>query len=447
MDANISDISINDQHDNLTKNNHDETSTEVTGKQYIATLALDSNTLAEVVIFESFTQLDGSVGTPFLLVTEELEGGTVETQILIDGIEKEVLEVPSSLDVVCETEKVIEKDSSEQNAVLDGDMTPLPNQSDQFSISPEEKHSPKSPHKQRFLKCDFEGCYRTFMWPAHLKYHSLTHTGSRQFKCPFKDCDRCFYTQQRLDVHLRTHTGERPFTCDVSGCDKGFTTAGNLKNHMRIHTGEKPFVCEIKECGKSFAELSSLKKHCLVHTGDKPFACEFCGKAFSQLGSRNVHHRRHHGNSENVTTVAASISDSSLHVLQNDNLSEILQDNEQTTISFHQGVQLVEFSKDEVNFDIAEAIVIPATISTNPVINADAQQARKLSETCNETRTGESESIEPISSVGNLSYSVILPHSNANVLVLAQPQSIPELGYHLPPTHMSEEITYKSILP
>lgn len=44
-----------------------------------------------------------------------------------------------------------------------------------------------------------------------------------------------------------------------------------------------------------------------------------------------------------------------------------------------------------------------------------------------------------------LTRGVILPHSNANVLVLAQPQSVHELNY-LPQSQMSDETSYNSIL-
>lgn len=409
-----------EQHDQITESND-----EMSEKEYIATLAVDSNTLTEFVILEPLIQLDGILETPMLLITEEMESQCVKTQIVINGND-EVFEVHTNHAIHCEDKK----DLYEQNVTMNGETSRTQRQSGKSLATSERKNNLYCQHKQKCLKCDVEGCCRTFMWPAHLKYHSLTHTGTRQFKCPHKDCDKCFYTQQRLDVHLRTHTGERPFMCDVSGCDKGFTTAGNLKNHMRVHTGEKPFACEIEECGKRFAELSSLKKHCLVHTGDRPFACDYCGKTFSQLGSRNVHLRRHHSKNGSTPELCPSVSNR-LH-LQNNSISEILQNCEQTTITLTQGVQVVEFSKDEVNFDVAEAIVIPATISTSS-INTDTQKATHWVKTSKEATNKMIQETKFLPPDGNLAYSVVLPHSNANVLVLAQPQSVPELGYHLPP--------------
>ncbi|XP_023684111.1 zinc finger protein 410 [Paramormyrops kingsleyae] len=153
------------------------------------------------------------------------------------------------------------------------------------------------PTPERTLRCTFEGCRRTFTWPAHLKYHLKTHKNDRTFRCGAEGCGKSFYVLQRLQVHMRTHNGEKPFICMEKGCGKKFTTAGNLKNHKRTHTGEKPFLCEAVGCGRSFTEYSSLRKHMLVHSGEKPHQCGICGKTFSQSGSRNVHIRKRHSGS------------------------------------------------------------------------------------------------------------------------------------------------------
>uniref|UniRef100_A0A452GSD3 C2H2-type domain-containing protein n=1 Tax=Gopherus agassizii TaxID=38772 RepID=A0A452GSD3_9SAUR len=102
------------------------------------------------------------------------------------------------------------------------------------------KDSSPIPHLSRIekkLKCTVEGCDRTFVWPAHFKYHLKTHRNDRSFTCPAEGCGKSFYVLQRLKVHMRTHNGEKPFVCTEVGCGKQFTTAGNLKNHLRIHTG------------------------------------------------------------------------------------------------------------------------------------------------------------------------------------------------------------------
>lgn len=168
------------------------------------------------------------------------------------------------------------------------------------------------PLPKQLLRCSFEGCGRTFTWPAHLKYHLKTHRNDRMFQCSAEGCGKSFYVLQRLQVHMRTHNGEKPFICKEKNCGKKFTTAGNLKNHRRIHTGEKPFLCEADGCGRSFAEYSSLRKHMLVHSGEKPHVCGICGKTFSQSGSRNVHMRKRHGEESESRETGEALTQSSL---------------------------------------------------------------------------------------------------------------------------------------
>lgn len=183
--------------------------------------------------------------------------------------------------------------------------------------------SPRSdrPVPKSVLHCSFEGCCRTFIWPAHLKYHLKTHRNDRMFRCVAEGCGKSFYVLQRLQVHMRTHNGDKPFICKEKNCGKKFTTAGNLKNHRRIHTGEKPFLCEADGCGRSFAEYSSLRKHMLVHSGEKPHHCGICGKTFSQSGSRNVHMRKRHGeeSASNERDAGEALTHSSLLEVDGEN--------------------------------------------------------------------------------------------------------------------------------
>lgn len=189
-----------------------------------------------------------------------------------------------------------------------------------------------NPQGEKTLKCSYEGCSRTFLWHAHLKYHLKTHKNDRSFSCPKEGCGKSFYVLQRLKVHMRTHNGEKPYTCAEGDCGKKFTTAGNLKNHMRIHTGEKPFVCEASSCGRCFTEYSSLRKHMIVHSGEKPYQCSICWTTFSQSGSRNVHMRKYHNVpapfSEQDEAAATALPDDSV-----EGLSEVLAERSVTAAS------------------------------------------------------------------------------------------------------------------
>lgn len=59
----------------------------------------------------------------------------------------------------------------------------------------------------------------------------------------------------------------------------------DLKNIMR-GTWHK---CET--CTMTFRQHSDLQKHWVTHTHEKPHKCQFCGKGFTQLGSKYRHER------------------------------------------------------------------------------------------------------------------------------------------------------------
>ena len=165
---------------------------------------------------------------------------------------------------------------------------------DQGTVNCKERQT-TTHYMERQYKCEHKGCEKSFAYQTHLSFHvQHAHMDYTPYICDFEGCGRCFYTEHHLLVHLRTHTEVKPFICPYEKCKKAFSTTGNLRNHIRTHTGEKPYKCSHKGCNKGFAELSSLKKHELTHTGEKPHPCRFCGRCFSQAGSRNTHERLKH---------------------------------------------------------------------------------------------------------------------------------------------------------
>ncbi|KAA8583390.1 hypothetical protein FQN60_015936 [Etheostoma spectabile] len=145
--------------------------------------------------------------------------------------------------------------------IADGDKRELPSRTSR-------------PLSKQILRCSFEGCCRTFTWPAHLKYHLKTHR---------------LQHQDILASGCRARLGADGHMMGLFG------RKSRAVFYPQSVPGEKPFLCEADGCGRSFAEYSSLRKHMLVHSGEKPHHCGICGKTFSQSGSRNVHMRKRHG--------------------------------------------------------------------------------------------------------------------------------------------------------
>jgi len=118
----------------------------------------------------------------------------------------------------------------------------------------------------------------------------------KPFRCPVETCKRDFTSKRNLVDHLRGHhQGSKPHTCNFPGCGKSFLRPAHLLIHNRIHTGEKPFVCDFVGCGKRWNQKSALKQHMRSHTGEKPFACPFdgCTKIFSTSSSCKRHFLTH----------------------------------------------------------------------------------------------------------------------------------------------------------
>lgn len=115
---------------------------------------------------------------------------------------------------------------------------------------------------------------------------------SSSFRCNFDNCNREFNSKRNLVDHYRGHhQGKRPHACNYAGCGKSFLRPAHLLIHTRIHTGEKPFVCIFPGCGKRWNQKSALKQHIRSHTGEKPFVCSVagCNKRFSTSSSCKRH--------------------------------------------------------------------------------------------------------------------------------------------------------------
>ncbi len=53
--------------------------------------------------------------------------------------------------------------------------------------------------------------------------------------------------------------------CEHEGCNKSFRNSHHLKSHVLSHTGERPYACSDSGCGRTFAKRNSWKLHLSKH--------------------------------------------------------------------------------------------------------------------------------------------------------------------------------------
>lgn len=91
--------------------------------------------------------------------------------------------------------------------------------------------------------------------------------------------DFSWQTDKQTSLNNKTRKLKLFFLCDSSYVPLLF------QNIMR-GTWHK---CET--CTMTFRQHSDLQKHWVTHTHEKPHKCQFCGKGFTQLGSKYRHER------------------------------------------------------------------------------------------------------------------------------------------------------------
>lgn len=152
------------------------------------------------------------------------------------------------------------------------------------------------PMRMRNFLCMHPGCGKSFTDSAHLRDHTVVHTGEKKLSCP--TCGKLFARASTLQEHIRVHTGEKPYVCGVPGCSKRYASRAAMRFHRSTHvpltayapgpeSGASvtvnvdaspqvlsapltPFACQ--ECGKHFRVRELLMAHLKVHTAHRTAA-------------------------------------------------------------------------------------------------------------------------------------------------------------------------------
>lgn len=100
-------------------------------------------------------------------------------------------------------------------------------------------------------------------------------------KCQFEGCEKSFKCEAKLKDHINSHLGITPFACSI--CLKKFTCKRYLDAHLKSHNDN--FICE--KCNVSFTRQHNLKRHgkyCSI-----TFKCPNCDKIYQKKGCYENH--------------------------------------------------------------------------------------------------------------------------------------------------------------
>ncbi|KIM33755.1 hypothetical protein M408DRAFT_60486 [Serendipita vermifera MAFF 305830] len=177
------------------------------------------------------------------------------------------------------------------------------------------------------LRCEHEGCSKSFSTSQKLKAHIKVHQENR-YACTTEQClmePQYFQTWSLLQAHIQT---AHPPTCPHPGCERKFTSQKNFKVHLKIHEERKiqgeledrmdcdesndevapsnrratdvgrEWNCDWEGCEKSFKSKRAMKVHINVsHREERNFKCDHqgCEKAFGYKHLLQRHMAKIHG--------------------------------------------------------------------------------------------------------------------------------------------------------
>ncbi|KAI9922299.1 hypothetical protein PsorP6_001749 [Peronosclerospora sorghi] len=105
---------------------------------------------------------------------------------------------------------------------------------DAVSVAPTRKRKRIAGAKRmRNFLCMHPGCGKSFTDNAHLRDHTVVHTGEKKLRCP--TCLKLFARTSTLQEHVRVHTGEKPYVCGVPGCEKRYSSRAAMRFHRLTH--------------------------------------------------------------------------------------------------------------------------------------------------------------------------------------------------------------------
>ncbi|CAI5742770.1 unnamed protein product [Hyaloperonospora brassicae] len=130
------------------------------------------------------------------------------------------------------------------------------------------KRIPGAMRMRNFL-CTHPGCGKSFADSAHLRDHTVVHTGEKPYVCGVPGCNKRYSSRAAMRFHRSSHTSQRSLTAEQSRGE--IVRAGVDGNASPTQDAQMPpFTC--LECGKHFCVHELLMAHLGVHAAHRAAA-------------------------------------------------------------------------------------------------------------------------------------------------------------------------------
>ena len=146
------------------------------------------------------------------------------------------------------------------------------------------------------LRCTHPGCDFTTTYNATLKRHEIKHSNDRPFVCEVEGCGKRFKRVRNYTKHLDIHKNKF-FKCTFEGCDKTYETGPGLLTHQQsAHIKDTLYVCEWPGCEFKTYNRNNYRGHQAVHS-DQKFLCDYpnCNSKYKHVYDLRHHQLKHHG--------------------------------------------------------------------------------------------------------------------------------------------------------